>query len=83
LNEEDVFYKRGYDFYLMANEKKKAKDVLKYGLAFPPFASTVYYPLLPSICLSNMNLVLISKNNQINIWIFLEIGATSSARYSY
>lgn len=32
LNEEDVFYERVCDFYLMANEKKKAKDVLTYGL---------------------------------------------------
>ncbi|MFS0906271.1 hypothetical protein AB3N02_24925 [Priestia aryabhattai] len=32
LNEEDVFYDRVCDFYLMANEKKKAKDVLEYGL---------------------------------------------------
>jgi len=32
LNEEDVFYERVYDFYLMANEKKKVKDVLKYDL---------------------------------------------------
>lgn len=32
LNEEDVFYERVCDFYLMANEKKKAKDVLTYSL---------------------------------------------------
>jgi len=32
LNEEDVFYDRVCDFYLMAGEKKKAKDVLEYGL---------------------------------------------------
>lgn len=32
LNEEDVFYDRVCDFYLMADEKKKAKDVLEYGL---------------------------------------------------
>ena len=32
LHEPDVFYDKVCDFYLMANEKKKARDILKHGM---------------------------------------------------